>query len=70
MSKSDFNINCKQESLTYILPCRVLNKYNLTKMTGIPVNFEITERLEIPNLLHLQNGDYLQQNSAKKEIPH
>ena len=29
-SKSDFNINYKQESLTSTLPCQILNKYNLT----------------------------------------
>lgn len=46
MSKSDFYINCKQDSLTCMIPFQVLNKHNFTKSPGIPVKFAIAERLE------------------------
>ena len=57
--KSDFNINYTQKKLTCILPCQVLKKYNHTKRAEIPMNFTISERLEISNLVNLRNKDYL-----------
>ena len=59
MQKSDFNINYTQKKLTCILPCQVLKKYNHTKRAEIPMNFTISERLEISNLVNLRNKDYL-----------
>ena len=57
MQKSDFNINYTQEKLACILPCQVLNKYNHTKRSEIPMNFTISKRLEISNLVNLRNKD-------------
>ena len=59
MQKSDFNINYTQKKLTCILPCQVLKKYNHTKRAKIPMNFTISEHLEISNLVNLRNKDYL-----------
>ena len=42
-----------------ILQCQVLKKYNHTKRSEIPMNFTISERLEISNLVNLRNKDYL-----------
>ena len=57
MQKSDFNYT--QKKLTCILLCQVLKKYNHTKMAEIPMNFTISERLEISSLVNLRNKDYL-----------
>ena len=48
-----------QKCLTCILPCQVLKKYNHTKRAEIPMNFTISERLEISNLVNLRNKDRL-----------
>ena len=52
MQKSDFNINYTQKKLTRILPCQILKKYNHTKRAEIPMNFTISERLKISNLVN------------------
>ena len=59
MQISGFNINYTHKKLTCILPCQVLKKYNHTKRAEIPMDFTISERLEISNLVNLRNKDYL-----------
>ena len=59
MSKSNFNINYKQKSLTCILPCQILKKYDITRRAEIPTSFTISERLELSNLVKLRKKDYL-----------
>ena len=41
------------------MPCQILNKYKHTKTDEIPMNFTISERLEVSNIVNLKNKDYL-----------
>ena len=41
LSKSDFNINYKQESLKCLFACQILNKYHLKKRAKIPTNLQL-----------------------------